>query len=162
MPHHSRDSLRGIAAAVFFALAAILSTAAFAADPPINVSRSTAGHAGGPAISGFDPVAYFTEAKPVPGDAKFSADYDGATWHFSSAENLARFEADPGKYAPQYGGYCAYAVSVGKTAPIDPAAWKIVDDKLYLNYNAAIQARWAQDIPKSIAAGDGNWPKVLE
>lgn len=132
-----------------------------AGSPEVNVGKSTAGHDGGPAISGFDPVAYFTQSKPIQGLAEHSAEHNGATWNFSSADNLALFKGDPDKYAPQYGGYCAYAVSKGSTAPIDPQAWSIVDDKLYLNYNKSIQDRWSVDIPKSIAAGDANWPKVL-
>lgn len=143
-------------------ISALVSTPfAFAGDPPVNVDQSTAGHPGGPAISGFDPVAYFTMSKPIPGTADFSHEHDGATWQFSSAENLELFKAAPDKYAPQYGGYCAYAVSKGKTAPIDPLAWRIVDDKLYLNYNKSIQDRWAKDVAQSIVDGDANWPKVL-
>ncbi|MGF1459825.1 MAG: YHS domain-containing (seleno)protein [Leptolyngbyaceae cyanobacterium] len=114
------------------------------------------------AIAGADPVAYFTESAYVPGQPEFAYEWSGATWHFASAENRDAFANDPTAYAPAYGGFCAWAVSQGYTAPIDPEAWKIVDNKLYLNYDQRIQARWAQDIPKHIAQADSNWPAVLE
>lgn len=116
----------------------------------------------GTAIDGTDPVAYFTEGKPVPGKREFSHEWNRATWRFSSAENRDLFAANPEKYAPQYGGYCAWAVSQGYTASTDPEAWKIVDEKLYLNYNKSVQANWEKDIPGHIASGDANWPKVLD
>ena len=84
----------------------------------------------------------------------------GATWYFACAENRDRFAADPERYAPQYGGYCAWAVAHGYTAKIDPEAWKIVDGKLYLNYSKDVQADWAEDIPGNISKGDANWPKI--
>lgn len=115
----------------------------------------------GTAIDGTDPVAYFTMGKPVEGSSDFAHDWNGATFHFASAENRDVFAANPEKYAPQYGGYCAWAVSQGYTAATDPEAWRIVDGKLYLNYNKSVQSTWEQDIPGNIAAGDGNWPKVL-
>jgi YHS domain-containing protein len=116
----------------------------------------------GTAIDGYDPVAYFKQGKPVEGDSEYSYDWMGATWYFASAENRDLFAADPEKYAPQYGGYCAWAVSQGYTASSDPEAWRIVDDKLYLNYSKSVQSRWAQDIPGNIEKADANWPKVLE
>jgi YHS domain-containing protein len=114
----------------------------------------------GLAIRGYDPVAYFAEQRPVPGQAEFSLDWMGATWRFASAANRDAFAAEPERYAPQYGGYCAYAVSQGYTASIDPDAWKVVDDKLYLNYSKSVQRRWQRDIPGHIAKGDQNWPKL--
>ncbi|MEM9436276.1 MAG: YHS domain-containing (seleno)protein, partial [Pseudomonadota bacterium] len=116
---------------------------------------------GGVAIRGTDPVAYFTEGKPVEGSAEFSFEYDGATWHFASAENRDAFAADPVAYAPQYGGYCAWAVSQGYTASISPNAWSIHEGKLYLNFNRAVRARWAVGKEANIAAADANWPSVL-
>lgn len=116
----------------------------------------------GTAIDGTDPVAYFTEGRPVEGSTSFTHEWNGATWRFVSAENRDKFKAAPEKYAPQYGGYCAWAVSKGYTASTDPNAWKIVDGKLYLNYNKDVQKQWEGDIPGNIAAADGNWPKVLE
>lgn len=114
------------------------------------------------AVSGFDPVAYFVEGKPVEGRADLEYEWNGATWRFASEDNLAAFIADPMAYAPQYGGYCAWAVSQGYTASSDPQAWRIVDNKLYLNYSKDVQKRWKGDIPGNIAKADRNWPKVLE
>lgn len=116
---------------------------------------------GGIAIRGADPVAYFTESVHIPGSDEFTHDWQGVTWQFASAENRERFVADPEAYAPEYGGFCAYAVSQGYTATIEPDAWKIVDGKLYLNYNKKIQKRWERDIPGFIAAANQNWPSVL-
>ena len=115
----------------------------------------------GVAIQGADPVAYFTEEAYVAGSSEFVYEWMNATWYFSSAENRDLFANDPEAYAPKYGGYCAWAVSQGNTAPIDPTAWKIVDGALYLNYNASVQERWSQDIPGNIAKADENWPGVL-
>lgn len=113
------------------------------------------------AIRGADPVAYFNQGQHVAGSANYTYEWAGATWQFASAENRDLFASDPVAYAPQYGGFCAWAVSQGYTASIDPTAWKIVDGKLYLNYDARIQARWQQDIPGNIAQADQNWPAVL-
>lgn len=115
----------------------------------------------GVAIDGTDPVAYFTQSKPVAGRADLTHEWNGATWRFSTPENRDAFAADPEQYAPQFGGYCAWAVAEGYTASTTPEAWKIVDDKLYLNYSRRIQRRWERDIPGHIAAGARNWPEVL-
>ncbi|UWQ97709.1 YHS domain protein [Rhodobacteraceae bacterium S2214] len=115
----------------------------------------------GIAIDGTDPVAYFTDGEPVAGSPDHQVMWQGATWQFSSAANRAAFEADPYAYAPQYGGYCAYAVSQGYTASTTPAAWSIVDGKLYLNYSRRIRRKWERDPAGYIAAGDANWPEVL-
>lgn len=116
----------------------------------------------GTAIDGTDTVAYFTEGRPVEGSSDFTHDWNGATWRFSTAENRDLFAADPEKYAPQYGGFCSWAVSKGYTASTVPEAWKIVDGKLYLNYSRSVQAQWEQDVPGNIAAADRNWPGVLD
>lgn len=116
----------------------------------------------GVAIDGTDPVAYFTESTPVAGDPSITHEWMGATWQFSSVENRDSFAQNPSKYAPQYGGFCAYAVSEGYTASTVPEAWKIVDGKLYLNYSRRIQRRWERDIPGYIASADANWPAVLD
>ncbi len=113
------------------------------------------------ALGGYDTVAYFTEKKPVKGDDKFTTRYKNVQWHFSSAENRDKFIAEPERYAPQYGGYCAWAVSQGSTASADPQYWKIVNDKLYLNYDAQVQKKWEVNIPGFIQLGDKNWPNVL-
>jgi YHS domain-containing protein len=114
------------------------------------------------AIRGYDPVAYFTAAAPTRGSDQFTASWQGATFYFASAENLKLFKADPAAYAPQYGGYCAYAVSKGATATTVPEAWTIVDGKLYLNYSLGIKQRWSGDVPGNIRAANSNWPAVLE
>lgn len=114
------------------------------------------------AVSGYDPVGYFREGKPVKGNGQYTTKWKGATWQFSSAENRDSFQASPDKFAPQYGGYCAWAVSQGYTASADPEAWHVENGKLYLNYSDSVQARWKQDIAGHIAKGDRNWPKVVE
>ncbi|MBE9076016.1 YHS domain-containing protein [Romeria aff. gracilis LEGE 07310] len=115
----------------------------------------------GVAIKGADPVAYFTDAEYVPGSSEFTHDWEGVTWQFASAENRDRFASSPEQYAPQYGGFCAWAVSQGYIAPIDPEAWTVVDNRLYLNFNQKIQERWLKDVPDNIADADENWPDVL-
>ncbi|MEL6683149.1 MAG: YHS domain-containing (seleno)protein [Pseudomonadota bacterium] len=115
----------------------------------------------GIAVDGTDVIGYFTEGAPIAGRADITHDYMGATWRFASEENRDLFAADPEKYAPQYGGYCAFAVSQGYTASTIPEAWKIVDDKLYLNFSRRVQRRWERDIPGHIASADANWPSVL-
>ena len=127
-----------------------------AATDPVNKTFF-----GDQAIKGYDVVAYHQEGKPIKGNKKISHAWQGANWLFSSTENRDRFAADPAAYAPQYGGYCAYAVSQGYTADIDPKAWKILDGKLYLNYNAKIQQKWERDTGGYIGLADGNWPKIL-
>ena len=114
------------------------------------------------AIHGYDPVAYFTDGKPVMGKDEFVFEWGGAKWHFATAAHRDTFKSAPEKYTPQYGGYCAYAVSQGHTADIDPNAWSIVDGKLYLNYNADIQTKWKADIPGYIMKADKNWPAVTK
>ncbi len=113
------------------------------------------------AIRGHDPVAYFTERKPTKGSNQYTFEWKGEKFKFASAENLALFEANPEKHAPQFGGYCAYAVSQGYTASTVPEAWTIVNDKLYLNYSVGVKKRWAKNIPERIATADKNWPGVL-
>ncbi|MCR9241325.1 MAG: YHS domain-containing protein [Rhodobiaceae bacterium] len=116
----------------------------------------------GVAIRGTDAVAYFTEAKPVQGKAAFAAEYQGATWHFSSAENREIFLSNPEKYAPAYGGYCAYALSLGTyKVETDPNAWSIVDGRLYLNKTPVVRSIWETDIPGNIVKSEGNWATVI-
>lgn len=111
----------------------------------------------GLALRGYDAVAYFAIENAVKGDAKYEYAWNGARWLFSSAENLQKFKLDPAAYAPQYGGYCSYAVSHGYTADGDPEAWKIVDGKLYLNYNEKAKAAWESEQERNIDQGDKNW-----
>lgn len=147
-------SRRQILTAAIAAPAALALTPAFAAEPPVYQS-------GGVAINGYDPVAYFTESQPVEGSADFTSTYEGATFQFASAENKAMFDSAPAQYAPQYGGYCAWAVSKGYTASTSPNAWSVHKGKLYLNFNKAVRARWSISKDANIEAGDANWPKVL-
>jgi len=140
---------------IFLGLALVAGLAG--ATSPVNKSFF-----GGVAIEGYDPVAYFTDGKPVEGKKEHSFEWMDATWRFASAEHRDLFAADPEKYAPQYGGYCAWAVANGYTASIDPDAWKIWDGKLYLNYDKDVQQKWAQDIPGNVAKGDANWPGIVD
>jgi YHS domain-containing protein len=112
------------------------------------------------AIGGYDPVAYFTEKKPVKGKEEFKLAYQGANWYFSSAANKKLFEANPAKYAPQYGGYCAFGVAGGYKAKISPEAWTIVNDKLYLNYSLNVQKDWLKERDSMIQKADKNWITV--
>lgn len=114
------------------------------------------------AIKGYDPVAYFKEGKPVKGHETYTYQWQGADWHFSTEENMEAFKADPEKYAPQFGGYCAYGVSKGALYKIEPEAWKIVDGKLYLNYSKGIQEKWEANQAAFIKKAEENWPKVIE
>lgn len=138
-------------------LVLVLAVVAIAAKAPIYTPAFS-----DVAMGGYDTVAYFTQGKPVEGKDAFSTTYKGATFRFSSAANLAKFKANPASYAPQYGGYCAWAMANGYTAKGDPKQWKIVGGKLYLNYNADIQSKWVKDIPGLIRKGDANWPGVLK
>ena len=126
----------------------------------VNVAPGRTLEGPGVAVHGYDPVAYFTEQRPVQGSAEFSVVHDGATYRFSSAANLKAFEADPEKYVPAYGGYCAYGVSVGAKFDGDPRLWKIVDGKLYLNLNKDIQKTWEKDIPGNIEKAEEQWPEI--
>jgi YHS domain-containing protein len=116
---------------------------------------------GGLAVDGYDVVAYFTDGRPVEGSAAHKLEWNGAVWRFASAEHRAAFEKEPEKYAPAYGGYCAWAVAHGYTADTDPEAWAIVDGRLFLNYDKKVQAKWQQDVPGYVAKGDANWPQLL-
>lgn len=116
----------------------------------------------GHAIQGYDPVAYFTQSKPVEGDSQYQYEWNGAKWRFANDENLQAFKANPEQYAPQYGGYCAWAVSQGYTAKVDPEAWTIDNGKLYLNYNRSVRDKWLKDTQGNIAKADRNWPTLLE
>jgi YHS domain-containing protein len=116
----------------------------------------------GVGAGGYDVVAYQTEGAARPGDAAITVTHEGVVYRFASAANLKMFQADPARYLPQFGGYCAWAVASGYTAHADPEAWNMVDGKLYLNYSKSIRARWARDPKANITKGEANWPKVLE
>lgn len=147
----TRRTFIGSAAALPLLSAA---TIARAAEPSVFQEN-------GLAIGGTDPVAYFTQSEPVPGSAEFSHDWMGATWTFATAENRDVFIADPDRYAPEFGGYCAFAASRGYLAPTIPEAWSIVDDRLYLNATRGVRRRWLRELPDVIAQGEANWPGIL-
>ena len=129
----------------------------FAAEEPAEFFE---GDTKGVAINGADPVAYFTEGRPVAGKPEHSIAWGGTTWRFASAENRAAFEKDPLAFAPQYNGYCAYGVAQGSKVKTEPDAWSIVDGKLYLNYDENVQNLFSQDARGYIATADRKWPKV--
>ena len=129
----------------------LLAVSGFANAGPVNTKGSDY------AIHGYDPVAYFSESKPVKGFKQFAVDYQNAKWIFSSKENQSLFESNPGKYAPQYGGHCAFAAAHGSVADIDPDAWHIYEDKLYLNYNKSIQKKWLPKKTSFIPKADAYW-----
>lgn len=116
----------------------------------------------GLAAKGYDVVAYFTLGQPTEGLPAHEHQWREAIWRFASAEHLAAFRTDPERYAPQYGGYCAWAMADGRKADIDPTAWRIVEGRLYLNYDADIQARWEADLPGFIARADEQWRQLGE
>lgn len=133
-------------------LVTALSTPALAQD----VTHST------PGASGYDVVAYFTDGKAMRGSGYHVAVHEGVTYAFTNAEHKKLFEADPTKYLPVYGSYCAYGVSVAKKFVADPEVWKIVDGKLYLNLDKKIQAKWEKDIPGNIKKAETNWPRIKD
>ena len=142
-----------VAAAIFFSL-----TGPTLAEAQSEIYKNWRGIA----IKGYDPVAFHRQGKPVKGSGEYELQWKDAKWRFASAENRDLFEADPDRYAPRYGGYCAWAVSEGYTAGVDPKnAWNVVDGRLYLNYNAEIKQKWEKDIPGHIKKAGANWPGVL-
>lgn len=134
----------------------VLPSSIFAAEAPVYT-----GVLSKVAVGGYDPVAYFRVGKPVKGEKRFRTSWKGVAWRFSSAENRDLFLASPEKFAPQYGGYCAWAVSQGYTASGDPLAWTVHGGKLYLNYSLGVRDRWLGDVVGNIERGDRNWPGVL-
>jgi len=134
---------------------ALSAAASAAGKPSINTSRNDL------ALRGYDAVAYWSEGKPVQGLTSFEYRWMNAVWRFTSAEHRDQFIKEPERYAPQFGGYCAYAVSQGHTADGDPNVWRIVDGRLYLNYSAQVKKLWEQDVPGNIVKGRQNWPVVL-
>jgi hypothetical protein len=137
---------------------AMAPVAAFAVDE-VNVSKGATLAGPGLAAHGYDVVSFF-DGKPTVGDDKFAVAQDGATYRFASQENLDKFKADPGKYEPVYGGYCAYGAALNKKFDGDPRYWKIVDGKLYFNLNGDIQTKWSQDIPGNLKKATDNWSKI--
>jgi YHS domain-containing protein len=126
----------------------------------VNVSKGATLAGPGLAVHGYDVVAYFTTGQPTAGSDAYAVDYNGGTYRFASQANLDAFKADPAKYAPAYGGFCAYGVALGKKFDGDPRFWKIVGGRLYLNLNGDIQAEWSKDIDGNIGKAEGNWTKI--
>jgi YHS domain-containing protein len=146
----------------FVCLLALVSAAlsAGAAEMPgqkVLINKTAAGLA----IQGFDPVAYFTDQKPVKGDAKFTADYDGATYQFASAAHRDQFVQEPAKYAPAFGGYCGYAASIDRLSPIDPAFFQIIEGRLILQHNQRALDKWNVDVPGNLTKANANWPGLV-
>ena len=144
----------GLAVVAVLGLAYLNSLQLFASAP---VSET-----GNGAIDGYDPVAYFREGRAVAGDPDHTHTWNGATWRFASDENRAAFAAEPERYAPAFGGYCAFAVANGYTAKSDPEAFSIVENALYLNFDRATQEKWLAERDAMIASGRRNWPGVIE
>ncbi len=146
------------------ALVLLLGAAMAHAAPPINTLKPGVFSASptDTAILGYDTVAYFTEHKPVAGNDRYVYSWQGAKWKFASQANLDLFKASPEKYAPQYGGYCAYGVAKDNLVKIDPAAFSVIDGKLYLNYDADIQKKWAADPQGYIKTADAKFPGLLK
>lgn len=144
----------------------IVTTMPAFAGPEVNTSTGAVLVAGNPApglaVHGFDVVAYFNNAKPVQGDARYAVVYKEATYRFASKANLNAFKASPAKYEPAYGGYCAFGVSVGAKFDGDPRYWRIVDGRLYLNLDRDIQQTWLKDVPGAIKKAEANWPKLRD
>ncbi|HVE55375.1 MAG TPA: YHS domain-containing (seleno)protein [Pyrinomonadaceae bacterium] len=140
-----------------FILFLILSIAGFSACTTSEGVKKINTTAENIAIKGFDTVAYFSAEKAIEGNPQYSFIWNGAKWYFSSAENMEKFKAAPEQFAPQFGGYCAWAVSKGYTANGDPNAWKVVDGKLYLNYNQQVKEKWEAEQQKLIEDGKKNW-----
>ncbi len=142
-----------LSAVVGFALSILLTTSA-AFGAAINIDKN------GLALQGYDPVAYFTLGAPTRGQPDLISEHNGAVYRFSSTEHKALFDANPDKYMPAYGGYCAYGVAVGAKAPVEIDKFRIVKGKLYLNLNAGIQRRWENDITSYIVKANRNWPNL--
>ena len=143
------------------ALAALLPAFLMSAPAFAGKAEVFTGLVEGVGAGGYDSVSYFT-GTPVEGSKEFSTKWKGAEWRFASAANRDAFVASPEKYAPQYGGYCAFALSKGALAKGEPTAWTVNEGKLYLNYSEAVRENWRSDIPGNVASANGNWPKVLE
>ena len=157
-PSLSRRGVLALGATAF-----LFCTALRAAEPPVNTLKT--GLFGGRtdiAINGYDPVAYFTVGKPVKGQDVLVTDWMGAKWKFSSQANLDLFKANPEKYAPQYGGYCAYGVTQGNLVKVEPEQFTVRDGKLYLNYDADIQTKWLKDPAGYIKDADAKFQTLLK
>ena len=157
-PHLSRRSVLALGVTAF-----VFSGVARAAEPPINtLKNSLFGGRTDTAINGYDPVAYFTVGKPVKGQDGLVTEWMGAKWKFSSQANLDVFKANPEKYAPQYGGYCAYGIAKDSLVKVEPDLFTVRDGKLYLNYDAEVQSKWAKDPAGYIKQADAKFQALLK
>jgi YHS domain-containing protein len=147
-------NLRTILKATAIATTLAFSTITFASDIDVNANQNDL------AIQGYDTVSYFTDGKAVKGNANYTATHKNAIYQFASEEHRDLFRENPEKYAPQYGGFCAFGVTMDRKFDTDPEAFKIVDNKLYLNLNAQVQERWITDIPGFINTANGNWGDI--
>ncbi|MEX2962874.1 YHS domain-containing (seleno)protein [Microbulbifer sp. TYP-18] len=136
-------------------LVAILSTLVFSVGAKAGEYKHST-----PAVQGYDVVSYQTGKRPVRGNGNFVSEYQGATYLFSSKDNLEVFEETPEKYVPAYGGYCAFGVSVGKKFIGDPEVWRVVDGRLYLNLDSGIQDEWLKDVPGRIKTANVKWKAI--
>ena len=139
-----------------FLIAIFLLTASGFAKEAINVDEN------GLALQGYDPVGYFTDNKPVKGSAEFTASYKGATYQFASAEHKAAFEKDPAKYEPQFGGFCGYAASINKLAPIQPEFFQVLHGRLVVQHNEKAWKLWHEDVEGNLKKADANWPALSQ
>ncbi|MDN2664261.1 YHS domain-containing protein [Psychromonas sp. 14N.309.X.WAT.B.A12] len=147
-------SLSSIIKSTLVSTALLASSLSFAANIEVNANQNDL------AIKGYDTVSYFTKGKPTKGSDKYTAAYNGAIYHFASAKNRDLFRSDPAKYAPQYGGFCAYGVAVNQKFDVEPTAWYIEDNKLYLNLNKNVQKEWLKDVPGNIETAQVNWTGI--
>lgn len=143
-----------LAVALMIPVAGTILRPALAREPEIYAP-------GGVALQGYDPVAYFTTGKPVKGSPDHALMWRGATWYFASAESQEAFEMNPQAYAPQYGGYCAYAMTKGAISPTAPEAFAVAGGQLYLTYSTEVRAIWEEDIDGNVALADLHWPEVM-
>lgn len=141
-------------AAIVFVTGIIATQPVFAAGDDVNATVT------GLALRGYDPVSYFADNKPAMGDFTITAEYNGATYRFSSEAHKTMFEKAPARYVPQYGGFCAFGTAQGYKVDGDPNVWKVVDGKLYLNLAPPVAERWLQDVPGNIKAADKNWSSI--
>lgn len=137
----------------FIKFAILVASISVAIAAPQNLKK-------GVAIKGYDPVAYFTDQGPTKGSSDLTASHDGATYHFSTEANQKAFTKNPNKYAPEYGGYCAYGISVGKLIKVNPKVFFINDGKLYLQYNRSVAKDYASNLKANLATSDQQWVKL--
>jgi hypothetical protein len=153
MQYPDRRHSAALLATLVGAVALVTVAAQSPATSAVNATR-------GIALDGYDVVAYFTAGKPAKGLPAHAHHWNGVTWHFVSAANREAFARAPEKFAPRFGGFCAYGISRGYAVDIDPTAWSIVDGRLYLNYSKSVQRTWEKDRATYIQRADTNWPAI--